>query len=115
MEYMPGGSVRVMLDRFGTFGDGIVKLYTVQLMQGLAFLHKNGIAHRDIKVLASPTPFSVCGWKPQMVAEVLSKRGVERTHSRFNKVVLPLWCLPASTRNPPSVGLKPDQPPESRM
>lgn len=56
MEYVPGGSVRLMLDRFGVFGDRIVKIYTVQLMQGLYILHKEGIAHRDIKVTDPPPP-----------------------------------------------------------
>lgn len=50
LEYMPGGSVRGLLDRFGGFEEHISVLYTEQLMQGLSFLHKNGVAHRDIKV-----------------------------------------------------------------
>ncbi|CBN74341.1 MEKK/MAPK-like [Ectocarpus siliculosus] len=49
LEYMPGGSVRGLLDRFGGFEEHISVLYTEQLMQGLSFLHKNGVAHRDIK------------------------------------------------------------------
>ncbi|CAM9140549.1 unnamed protein product [Ectocarpus sp. 12 AP-2014] len=49
LEYMPGGSVRGLLDRFGGFEEHVSLLYTEQLMQGLSFLHKNGVAHRDIK------------------------------------------------------------------
>ncbi|CAM9644658.1 unnamed protein product, partial [Ectocarpus sp. 8 AP-2014] len=49
LEYMPGGSVRGLLDRFGGFEEHVSLLYTEQLTQGLSFLHKNGVAHRDIK------------------------------------------------------------------
>eukprot|EP00903_Cladosiphon_okamuranus_P016048 g14817.t1 len=49
LEYMPGGSVRRLLDHFGVFPDKIVLLYAKQLLRGLSFLHDNGVAHRDIK------------------------------------------------------------------
>lgn len=50
LEYMPGGSVRKILDRFGTFEEKMTSIYAAQMMKGLEFLHKNGVAHRDIKV-----------------------------------------------------------------
>ncbi|CAN0501322.1 unnamed protein product, partial [Laminaria digitata] len=50
LEYMPGGSVRSLLDRFGTFEEKMTRLYGAQLMRGVDFLHSNGVAHRDIKV-----------------------------------------------------------------
>lgn len=50
LEYMPGGSVRKLLDRFGEFEEKITRIYAAQMMRGLNFLHRNGVAHRDIKV-----------------------------------------------------------------
>lgn len=52
LEYMPGGSVRRILDQFGAFEERITSLYAAQMMRGLEFLHSKGIAHRDIKVWA---------------------------------------------------------------
>lgn len=49
LEYIPGGSVKTLIDKFGPLSENIVKSYTRQLLLGLEYLHRNGIAHRDIK------------------------------------------------------------------
>ncbi|KAA0154762.1 hypothetical protein FNF29_02291 [Cafeteria roenbergensis] len=49
LEYVPGGSVKRVLERFGGFEEGLVRRYTRHLLVGLEYLHRNGIAHRDIK------------------------------------------------------------------
>ena len=49
LEYVPGGSIASMLKQFGRFTDKIVREYTRQILQGLAYLHRNNIIHRDIK------------------------------------------------------------------
>ena len=38
-----------MLDKFGTFDEPLIKIYTAQILEGLNHLHDNGIIHRDIK------------------------------------------------------------------
>jgi len=49
LEYMPGGSVRNLLDRFGPLDEKIVKIYMKQILEGLKYLHSKGIVHRNLK------------------------------------------------------------------
>ncbi|KAH9498127.1 Mitogen-activated protein kinase kinase kinase 2 [Bulinus truncatus] len=49
MEYMPGGSVLDHMKTYGALTENVSRKYTKQILQGLAFLHKNVIVHRDIK------------------------------------------------------------------
>ncbi|KAJ8613494.1 hypothetical protein CTAYLR_002166 [Chrysophaeum taylorii] len=49
LEYVPGGSLRSLLDRFGKLEEAVVRLYSRQILLGLEYLHGQGIAHRDIK------------------------------------------------------------------
>jgi mitogen-activated protein kinase kinase kinase len=48
-EYCQGGSLAALLEHGRIEDEGIIQVYTMQMLEGLAFLHANGIAHRDIK------------------------------------------------------------------
>jgi len=50
MEYMPGGSISSMLKQYGSFQEKVIKKFTRQVVQGLHYLHNQGVIHRDIKV-----------------------------------------------------------------
>ncbi|KAL4188150.1 hypothetical protein AMTRI_Chr09g42630 [Amborella trichopoda] len=49
LEFVPGGSISSLLGKLGSFPETVIRKYTKQLLQGLEYLHKNGIIHRDIK------------------------------------------------------------------
>ncbi|KAI5065792.1 hypothetical protein GOP47_0018416 [Adiantum capillus-veneris] len=49
LEFVPGGSIASLLGKFGSFPESVIRMYSRQLLQGLEYLHKNGIMHRDIK------------------------------------------------------------------
>ncbi|KAG8884245.1 hypothetical protein FRB97_004750 [Tulasnella sp. 331] len=58
LEYVPGGSIGSCLRKQGKFDEDVVRLFTGQIVDGLAYLHANKIIHRDVKadnVLVDPT------------------------------------------------------------
>ena len=46
---MPGGSVGRCIRKHGKFEEQVVKYFTIQVLHGLAYIHKRGILHRDLK------------------------------------------------------------------
>lgn len=48
-EWVAGGSITRMLSKFGAFPAAVVRSYSSQALFGLAYLHENGVMHRDIK------------------------------------------------------------------
>ena len=48
-EWVPGGSVVDLINKFGAFSFPVIRRYLSQVLTGLTYLHKNGILHRDIK------------------------------------------------------------------
>ncbi|KAL2890874.1 MAP kinase kinase kinase mkh1 [Ceratocystis lukuohia] len=49
LEYIPGGSVGSCLKKHGRFEEPLVSSLTRQTLSGLAYLHREGILHRDLK------------------------------------------------------------------
>ena len=48
-EWVPGGSIEQLLNRFGPLERTVAKTYFRQVLLGLQYLHDNGIAHLDVK------------------------------------------------------------------
>ncbi|XP_076854447.1 mitogen-activated protein kinase kinase kinase 19 isoform X2 [Brachyhypopomus gauderio] len=58
MEFIPGGSIASVLNRFGPLPEKVFVLYTTQILEGIAYLHSNRVIHRDLKgnnVMLMPT------------------------------------------------------------
>ncbi|OAA64676.1 map kinase kinase kinase [Niveomyces insectorum RCEF 264] len=49
LEYISGGSIGSCLRRHGKFEESVVASLTRQTLSGLAYLHREGILHRDLK------------------------------------------------------------------
>ena len=49
LEYVPGGSVAAMLNSYGPLREPLIRNFVRQILNGLAYLHKREIIHRDIK------------------------------------------------------------------
>lgn len=49
MEYCSGGSLAQLLEYGRIEDEAIVQIYTLQLLEGLAYMHHLGVVHRDIK------------------------------------------------------------------
>ncbi|KAI9105950.1 kinase-like domain-containing protein [Phlyctochytrium arcticum] len=49
MEFCENGSLSSICRKFGKFPERLVALYIRQVLEGLAYLHEQGVIHRDIK------------------------------------------------------------------
>ncbi|KAI1080429.1 hypothetical protein F5B20DRAFT_112750 [Whalleya microplaca] len=49
LEYISGGSIGSCLRKHGKFEEAVVSSLTRQTLSGLAYLHREGILHRDLK------------------------------------------------------------------
>jgi len=48
-EYCQGGSLAALLEHGRIEDEGIMQLYTLQMLEGISYLHSQNIAHRDVK------------------------------------------------------------------
>ncbi|KAK9238502.1 kinase-like domain-containing protein [Lipomyces kononenkoae] len=49
LEFCENGSLTLISKDFGTIPEHLVAIYTAQVLQGLVYLHDQGVIHRDIK------------------------------------------------------------------
>lgn len=49
MEYCEGGSLSGLLAHGRIEDEMVIQVYTLQMLEGLAYLHQSGVVHRDIK------------------------------------------------------------------
>lgn len=49
MEYAPNGSLQDLLRKYSSISEKIAAIYIKQVLEGLKYLHNEGVIHRDIK------------------------------------------------------------------
>lgn len=49
IEYVPGGSLKRIIQKYNKLEETIVRHYIKQLVYGLVYLHDHGVVHRDLK------------------------------------------------------------------
>ncbi|KDD72142.1 protein kinase, partial [Helicosporidium sp. ATCC 50920] len=49
LELVSGGSIASVVSRYGALEERVARRYTRQMTRGLAYLHSQGVIHRDIK------------------------------------------------------------------
>ncbi|XP_012358016.1 mitogen-activated protein kinase kinase kinase 19 isoform X6 [Nomascus leucogenys] len=97
MEFVPGGSISSIINRFGPLPEIVFCKYTKQILQGVAFLHENCVVHRDIKgnnVMLMPT--GIIKLIDFGCAKRLAWAGLNGTHSDMLKSMhgTPYWMAP---------------------
>ena len=48
-RYVENGSLANIVKKFGKFPESLVCVYITQVLEGLVYLHEQGVVHRDIK------------------------------------------------------------------
>ena len=55
MEYVEEGAFSNFLKDFDSLPEHLAAVYTKQILTGLAYLHREGVVHRDLKGYPSPS------------------------------------------------------------
>ncbi|KPA76586.1 putative protein kinase [Leptomonas pyrrhocoris] len=49
MEYVAGGTLQTLIRNFGAFEENVIRLYTLQILEGMEYLTRKGVVHGDLK------------------------------------------------------------------
>lgn len=80
MEYCEGGSMASLLEHGRIEDEMVTQVYTLELLEGLAYLHESGIVHRDIKPENILLDFNgIVKYVDFGAARKISKKGTKRT------------------------------------
>lgn len=103
-EWVSGGSLERMLQRFQRLAEKVVAKYTRQLLVGLAFLHSHDVVHRDIKganiLVDDRGTIKLADFGASKKVPPIAKGGTEETTEAMG-AVRPLTSINKSLRGTP--------------
>ena len=103
MEYMAGGSLADVAEKFGgSLDEEVVRVYTREILHGLQHLHQHGIVHCDLKcknvLLGSSGNIKLADFGcAKRVKDLKSGGGLANTWQSVGGT--PLWMAPEVLRN----------------
>ncbi|KAI4296161.1 hypothetical protein L6164_036142 [Bauhinia variegata] len=103
MEYMAGGSVADVAQKFGgSLEEEVVRLYTREMLKGLKYLHHHGIVHCDIKcknvLLGSSGDIKLADFGcAKRLEDLKGSGGLMKSLNSIGGT--PLWMAPEVLRN----------------
>lgn len=51
MEFVDSGSLASVVSKYGNLSEKLAAVYLKQVLDGLAYLHRNNVVHRDVRVV----------------------------------------------------------------
>ena len=48
-EFVPAGSIKNLLEKFGSFDEKLIKIYSKQILEAIEYIHSKGIVHGNLK------------------------------------------------------------------
>ncbi|KAF8306364.1 kinase-like protein [Clavulina sp. PMI_390] len=99
LEYVSGGSIGFCTAKYGRFQEDIVKSFTKQISEGLAYLHESGILHRDLKgdnILIDPN--GICKITDFGISRQADDIYAAATHTAMQGSIC--WMAPEVIQNP---------------
>ncbi|KAI3445558.1 hypothetical protein Pfo_002223 [Paulownia fortunei] len=103
-EYMAGGSLSDVAQKFGgALNEKVIRLYTREILQGLKYLHKNGIVHSDVKCknvllgAAGTIKLADFGCAKRLSDEKVNTKSSSQSCNGIGGT--PLWMAPEVLRN----------------
>lgn len=106
MEYCAGGSLAEILEDGPINYEDIVQFYSLQILEGLAYLHASGIVHRDIKpanILMKNNFIKIVDFG---TAKIIEKNGSIATQTMSDRTIgTPMYMSPEVVTSGPSASL----------
>ena len=98
LEYIPGGSVRNLLDKFGPLDEKIIKIYIKQILEGLKYLHMKGIVHHNLKcsniLVANEGMIKLSDLLAiKRIVAGYNTKPIENTSDNTNRIVIPGYMM----------------------
>lgn len=104
MEYMAGGSLSDVAEKFGgVLEEEVIQLYAREILLGLKYLHQNGIVHCDLKcknvLLGSSGDIKLADFGSAKRLKEIKSNGVRAEQSWKSIGGTPLWMAPEVLRD----------------